>query len=649
MTNQVERFGECAILELKTTGFEQLSLNKKQLVYHLSEAGLYGRNIFLQQNHEHNLTVKNVMEELYTLLTEKQHKSDEFDRFTLYLKKFWIHVGIYHGMDNKRLDVDITQFEFKNLLSLVDMQSAVEDIEITQKVLFNSSFTKPLKNIQQSGIDVVAESGGNFYKNLTSKEVVQFQEEQNNSRKILSSFNEHEKPQYGFNTRLVKYKTGEIKEEVICKDGLYGSLVVKIIHHLEKAMSFVENKKQAESIKSLVAFYETGSAEDFDAHSLAWVQDKESEIFFINGLIESYDDPKGIRCTFESLVSFKNPKETAKVNKIIENIQWFEQNMPVDKEFKKEKASGLSASSVTVASMAGATSPSLPLGICLPNSDWIREKHGSKSVNLFNVENARGQSDDGVKEEFYLPEYQDVITRYASMSGSLHTDLHEVAGHGSCRSNDGVSNDSLDIFYSVIEESRADLVGLYYIGEQELVDYGIIDSDVNLEEFALAAYVKYLTNGSMLQLKRVGYGDDLAQPHLRNRQLIANWVIQNDNKNAVSTYKEKATGKTYVKVNDIKELRILFGQLLFEIQRIKSTGDFDAAKEIIETYATKVNKELHAEVIDRFDELNTPSTYGFTTPLYKKIEDKNGEVLDIEIYRKPSFALDQLYLSTTYK
>lgn len=686
MTNQVERFGECAIINLQTTGFENLSLDKKQLVFHLSEAGLYGRNIFLQQNHEHNLTVKKVLEELYQSLSEKGVESKNFELFTIYLKKFWIHTGIYHGMDNKRFDIEIKETDFKELIALADLTCSDHDIFITKNVLFNSEFTKPLKNIQKSGVDVVAESGGNFYKNLTSEEVSLFTKrqgvkrhkklalsiamkalterkeegveedlEENLSLSIDTVFSVIEKskidpPQHGFNTRLVKDElTDEIKEERIFKDGLYGDLVEKIIFHLEKAMSFVENEEQLKSIKTLVDFYETGEAADFDTHSLAWVKDKESEIFFINGLIESYDDPKGVRCTFESIVAFKNPEETAKVSKIIDNIQWFEKNMPVKDEFKKEKASGLSASSVTVASMSGATSPSIPLGICLPNSDWVREKHGSKSVNLLNVENSRGKSDDGIKKEFFLPEYLDIIDLYASRSSSLHTDLHEVAGHGSCKNNAGISSESLDIFYSVIEEARADLVGLYYIGEQELVDFGIIDSDIDLSDFAKAAYIKYMTNGSMLQLKRVTLGDDLAQPHLRNRQLITNWVFENDTKNCVEFFEDSETGYFYIKVHDVKELRVLFGELLGKIQEIKSTGDYDGAQKIVETYGTKVDENLHAEVLDRVSKLNSPSTYGFTTPLYEVMKDQNGIVEDIITYQKDSFIEDQLHLSNKYK
>lgn len=640
MSNQIDRFGKCAILQLQTNGFEKLTLEKKKLVYFLSEAGLYGRNIFLQQNNEHNLIVKNVLESLYKQLKENELNLSSISKLENYLKTFWLHVGIYDGMSNKRLDVDFTEDEYNSLLSLGSENEVLtkENIELVRNVLFNSNFTKPLKNIQEANIDVVAESGGNFYKNLTSDEVDSFRKE--------NYPEEHNSPQYGFNSRLVKLDNKEIKEQIIYKDGLYGDLIDKIINNLKEATKYTENEEQKESINSLIRFYQTGSPKDFDSHSLKWVQDKESEIFFINGLIESYDDPKGIGCTFESLVAFKNPEQTEKVNNIIKNIQWFESNMPVDDSYKKEEASGLSASSVTVAGMAGATSPTLPLGICLPNSDWIREKHGSKSVNLFNVANARGESEIELKKEFFLEEYQNSILKYGSATSSLHTDLHEVAGHGSCKSNDGISNESLGIYYSVIEEARADLVGLYYIGVQELLDFEIVNSDTNLEEFIQAAYINYITNGAMLQLKRVDYGDNLAQPHLRNRQLIVNWVLENNKDNCVELIEND--GKKYVKINNFNSLRVNFGILLGKIQEIKSTGNFSEAKKIVEGYGTKVNKEIHKEVIDRVKILDTPSVYGFTTPIYKEIVNSKGEIIDYEVSQKSSFIEEQLYLSNKY-
>jgi hypothetical protein len=736
--SNTERFGKYAILKLNTDGFENLPLQKKHLVYHLSMSGLYGRDLFLQQNYKHNLVVKNILESIYTNIQSLDTTNlnlDVFNKFSLYLKEFWINVGIYNDFSNKRLPVHFNQTELKYLVDFSQGTYNEEDLKLVEQVLFNTEFTKLYKNIQEDGVDVVAESGGNFYENLTNDEVIIY--------RLATYAKMKNSPQFGFNAKLIKKENNEIIiednelyssskhclakkalnslvdsliekiepvkkrkeifntvlenlqekdinleiliknmnaanyytdkeeslaslsfiiniltkiqielssdnneyiiEEIISENGLYSEYVTRINKELRLALQYTENKEQHKSIETLINFYENGSAESFDEHSLSWVEDKESEIFFINGLIESYDDPKGVACTFESIVAFKNPEQTEKVNRIIENIQWFENNMPVDARFKKDKANGLSASSVTVAGMAGATSPSLPLGICLPNSDWIRAQYGSKSVNLLNVHNARGDSEKDLKAEFFLNIYLDSITKYGSTSGSLHTDLHEVAGHGSCQTMEGVSNDDLDIYYAVIEEARADLVGLYFINQPELIEFGILDDDVDLKEFGLAQYVSYITNGSMLQLRRVELGANLAQPHLRNRQLISNWMLEQAQE---SKCVERVTidSKSFITINDFDKCRELFGELLAKIQDIKSTGDFNTAKLMVETYATKVDYDLHEQVINRVDKINPPSTYGFTTPIYEAVIE-NGEVVDYTLHQKESFAEDQIYLS----
>ena len=718
MTQQIERFGKCAILNLNIEGFENLTLEKKHLVYHLSQSGLYGRDLYLQQNYEHNVVVKNVLENIYKSIQSKDTSNlnlQVFNNFTQYLKEFWLHVGIYNCFSNKILDVHFDETEFNYLVGFSETELDSESLSLVAKILFNTSFRKEFKNIQEEGVDVVAESGGNFYKDLTDNEVKLY--------RIVNYKKMDNSPQFGFNSRLVKKSVSSpilqdndlysksihslaieglkiqhaeikndlssvnqdelteeektkhqeylskidktitmvtqiskensdnnifyIEEEIIFENGLYGNHVEGIVKHLQLALKYTENEEQYLSIKTLIQFYKTGTAEDFDAHSLAWVKDQESEIFFINGLIESYDDPKGVGCTFESVVAFKNPEQTEKVNNIIKNIQWFENNMPVEARFKKSKAAGLSASSVTVAGMAGATSPTLPLGICLPNSDWIRAQHGSKSVNLANVHNARGDSEEGLKTEFFFDMYMEGITKYGSMAGSLHTDLHEVAGHGSCKSLEGVSNEGLDIYYSVIEEARADLVGLYFINCPELIEFGILDDDVDLKLFGDTQYVSYITNGALLQLRRVDLGSNLAQPHLRNRQLISNWVLE---KAQESKCVELVTvdGKTYAALNDFNKLRELFGELLSEIQRIKSTGDYNSAKAIVEKYGTIVDYDKHEQVINRAEKLNPPSLYGFTTPIYTPVVDEKGDIIDYDVHQKETFIEDQLFLSDNY-
>lgn len=656
--SQVDRFENVEILNLKVEGFDKLPLDKKALVYYLSEAGLWGRNIFYQQNYKHNLVVKDTLEMLYKMVRGKEKELTGVSKLEAYLKKFWFHVGIYDSFSNKRLSVDFTQDEFEAMMGEAQLMLHPDIYNTVVSVLFDTSFTKEYKNIQQDGVDVVAESGGNFYENLTSKEVDEYRKKTyptlHTSNLLaeellnlvgLTAFASTDLPQFGFNSVLIKEQDGSITEKLIYKEGLYGEYVEKIIENLQKAIRYTENELQKASIETLIRFYESGKPEDFDIHSLAWVKDQESEIFFINGLIESYDDPKGIGCTFESVVAFKNPEQTAEVNKIIENIQFFENNMPVDARFKKEKASGLSASSVTVSSMAGATSPSLPLGICLPNSDWIRAKHGSKSVNLSNVANARDTSGEELKEEFILPKYLKSVKLYAGESNSKHTDLHEVAGHGSCKTLEGVSNDDLDIYYSVIEESRADLVGLYFMPMPEMQELGVISNNYELKDYALAQYVTYITNGVILNLRRVELGKDLAQPHLRNRQLICTWLLDHaTNKEVELVVKD---GKHFIEVNDLYGCQKLFGELLGEIQRIKSEGDYEAAKAIVEKYGTKVNQDIHKETLERVEKLNLATMMGFLTPIYE-LEVEDGILVDVKSRVAETFIDDQLYLSEKY-
>lgn len=689
MTKEIERFGDSVILKLDVDGFEMLSLKNKKLAYHLSKAGLLGRNIYYIQNYKYNLNVKNTLELIYKNLNKNKFEGiDESlkNNFILYLKDFWLNVGIYDGFSSKKLNVPFSKNEFNRLVEKSGIDSNLSDLEITVGVLFDDKMTKQLRSIQENKTDVIAESGGNLYQNLTTDEVDFFRSVK--YEKI------HNSPKFGFNSLLNKkqvevnskeyneYKEILLKkldnikdnqieinlkkqiekellrlkenkdnieiivEDIISEKGLYGSYIGNIIFELKNAMKYAENVEQQNSISSLIKFYESGKPEDFDNHSLNWIKDKNSEVFFINGLIESYQDPKGVACTFESIVAFKNPEKTAKVNKIIKNIQWFEDNMPVLDIFKKEKATGLSASAVSVVGMAGATSPSLPLGICLPNSEWIREQYGSKSVNLLNVHNARGDNNE-LLEEFFLEEYLPIIKKYSSEAKSLHTDLHEVAGHGSCKTLNGVKNEDLDIFYSVIEESRADLVGLFFIPCPELQEMGIIDADVNLEEFSMAQYVEYLTNGLMLQLRRVEVGNNLSQPHFRNRQLISKLALHKSiESNAIEIV--NINNKHFVKINNFKTLRKIFGDILMLIQDIKSRGNYKGAKDLVEMFGTLVDLPLHIEVVERVEKLNMPKKIGFLTPIIEEVKDENNNVIDFEIKNKESFIEDQLFLSKYY-
>jgi len=707
MSQHIERFGKNIILKLNLEGFDSLDLKNKQLTYHLSQAGLYGRNIIFEQNYKHNIVIKNTLELMYRQITESNHniiKTEIFENFTLYLKNFWFNAGIYNSFSNKLIDVTFSQDDFKELLLAAKLKLNDSNVKIVLQVFFTPDFVKQYKKIQEDGVDVIANYGGNFYDGLTNTEVKCYR---------MSIYEKTEdSPQFGFNSKLSIKKTSRvikpsnslynksllglaestikilnmemetedfissseedkskllaflddvrvlfnnneskniyyIHEDIIFENGLYGNYIKKIIEHLEFALDYTENQEQENSISSLITFYKTGKAEDFDKHSLSWIKDTESRVFFINGLIESYDDPKGVACSFESIVAFKNLEQTKKANNITNNIQWFEDNLPVSSEFKKTEAIGLSASSITTVSMSGDSSPALPLGVCLPNSDWIRAKHGSKSVNLANVHNARGESEGDIKKAFFLPEYLNNIKKYGSIASSLHTDLHEIAGHGSCKNLPDVSNSSLDIYYSVIEETRADLVGLYFINSPKLIEFDVINADTDLIAFGETQYINYISNGALLQLKRVELGKTLAQPHLRNRQLISQWILEKA-KESRCVELVNINEETFVKLNDFEQLRTLFGELLSEIQRIKSTGDFSAAKAIVEKYGTQINYELHSEILSRFEKLDTPNSTGFLTPLFYPVFDRNGNLSNYHIHHKGSFIEDQLYLSDKY-
>lgn len=609
MEKYSERFNDIVILQLDTEGFEKLSENQKKLAHHLSNAGLWGRFISIDQASQHNIPLFNNLIELHEKLEHKHplHKQIHDSLFILFA-----HNGIYHSTSGEKL---VLPLDLQLLDSYKDNEPEI--IENIKNIWFSNSVSQ-FRTVQTENVDVIKESGGNFYKNLTTEEVKKYRQE--NYPKVEGD----EVPPFGFNERLVKNEDGNISREIISENGLYGQYVKHIIQHLNHALEFAENERQYESINTLVEFYKTGDAVDFDKHCVAWSQDKDSDIYFINGLIESYEDPLGIGCTFESIVAFKNPLQTAKVNKIIDNIQWFEDNLPFKKDFKKDKAVGLSASSINVISMAGDTSPTLPLGINLPNSDWIRKKHGSKSVSLANVSSSRSSYEVPLREAFFLKKYHTALEKYNNMTNNLHTDLHEIAGHGSGKTLDGVNTEVLGVYYSIIEETRADLVALYYMADEKLKDFGVYDEDVDVKQAALAQYVSYLTNGAISQLRRVELGNDLTQAHFRNRQLIALWVLDNADTNKVRMIEEN--GMHYVEVSDIEHVKEMFGKLLEKIQTIKSTGDLEAAKQLVIKYGTKVNQEIHNGVIERIKKLDMPKVVGFITPVL--VEKENTVVIE---------------------
>lgn len=636
----VDRFGkneECAILNLNVSGFEKLTLKEKTLAYFLSMAGLAGNAIYMQQINKYNLKTLNLFTEIFNSLDNKEHPLKEI--FLEYFKLFLFHNGIHHTNSNQLLEFPFTKDEFYSLKLLIDNELH-SDLEFTYELILNA---KKLLTTHDDSVDLVKESNVNFYENgLTKKDIEEYKEAF--ELKIGENTN---KPMFGINSRYTKNNDGKVIEQKMFAEGLYSKEISDMVYYLTKALNYTENDIQHLSIKKLIEFYQSGEPFDFDNHSLAWVQDTESNVFFINGFIETYLDPLGTVGSFESVVAFKNPEQTAIVNKIIDNIQWFENNLPVDPLFRKTEAKGLSASSITVVSAGGESAPSLPLGICLPNSDWIRAEHGSKSVNLLNVHNARGSSEDNVKDEFFLPEYVELIKKYSSVSGSLHTDLHEIAGHGSGQTLPNVQIKDLANFYSIIEETRADLVGLYFCPDKKLQEFGIVNKEYDMNEFALAEYVSYFSNGIMLQLKRISSGDEIQQTHMRNRHLITSWIL-NRSKECKTVELLNINNKHFIKVNDIEKCRDYIGELLGQVQRIKSTGDFEGAKELILQYGTKFNINIQKEVLQRFGNLNVPSFYGFIMPNIIPVYD-HDTIIDFHMNFDKCFIKNRINQTLKYK
>lgn len=608
-SSKIERVGDIAISKLATEGFDELTERQKNLIFHLGQAGLHGRAIALEQGSKHNIELISSMIDL-----SKAIPSEHGDAKSIHdaLFALFAHSGLYHSTSGQRLDLGLTRDAVKRVASLAP--AAVGSVE---RILFVESIPE-FRTVQTDGVDVVAQSGGNFYDGLTASEVLAHR-----ASVDVSVFGD-KVPPFGFNQRLSKDGDGMVVAESVHVGGLYSEHVSGIVKHLELALNYVENDKQGESISTLMEFYKSGRAEDFDKHCVAWVADQDSSVYFINGLIESYEDPLGVGCTFESVVAFKNPAKTAKVNRIIDNIQWFEDQLPIEERFKKKKAQGLSASSITVVSMAGDASPSLPLGVNLPNSDWIRREHGSKSVNLENVASSRSGSEQQLREALYLPEYHEILEKWLSGANSLHTDLHEIAGHGSGQLAEGVSTDVLGAYYSTLEEARADLVALYFMADPALKDFGVVDQDVDVAQAAKAQYIGYITGGAFGQLRRVALGNDLTQAHFRNRQLIARWVLEHADSSKLAMVEKQ--GQVYIELNDVDHVRGLFGRLLAHVQAIKSTADVEGCKALVMEYGTKVDQGLHKATLARIENLDLPKVQGFVTPVLEQTSE-SGVVL----------------------
>ena len=640
----VEQFADLQILRYRVPGFEDLSLKQKELVYYLTEAALQGRDILFDQNGKYNLRIRRMLEAVYTGYAGDRNTPD-FKAMEVYLKRVWFSNGIHHHYGSEKFVPGFAPEFFKQALLSVDAstlplaegQTAEQLYEEVYPIIFDPS-VMPKRVNQAAGEDLVLTSACNYYDGVTQAEAEAFY----NAMKDPAD----ETPvSYGLNSRLVK-ENGTIREKVWKAGGLYGQAIGKIIYWLKKAEGVAETPEQKAVIAKLVEFYETGDLKTFDDYAILWVKDLDSRIDFVNGFTESYGDPLGMKASWESLVNFKDLEATRRTEVISSNAQWFEDHSPVEKQFRKEKVKGVSAKVITAAILAGDLYPSTAIGINLPNANWIRSRHGSKSVTIGNITDAYNKAahGNGFNEEFVYSDTElQRIDKYADLTDELHTDLHECLGHGSGRLLPGVDPDTLKAYGSTIEEARADLFGLYYVADPKLVELGLLpDTDAYK-----AQYYTYLMNGLMTQLVRIEPGKDIEEAHMRNRQLIARWVYE---KGAAGEVVElvKKNGKTYVVINDYEKLRGLFGELLAEIQRIKSTGDYDAARNLVETYAVKVDPALHAEVLERYKKLNLAPYKGFINPKYEAVTDAEGNITDVTVTYDEGYAEQMLRYSKDY-
>ncbi|MCD7971173.1 MAG: dipeptidyl peptidase 3 [Candidatus Azobacteroides sp.] len=637
----VENFADLEILRYQVPGFEELTGKQKELLYYLSEAALQGRDILFDQNGKYNLAIRRTLEAVYTHYSGNR-TDQNFRNLEIYLKRVWFSNGIHHHYSTDKILPDFTKEYFTatvksldpNLLPLQPNQSAEELLNIIVPVMFDPDIEAKRVN-QADGEDLIATSANNFYDGVTQKEAEEFYGN-------LKNPSDPEPVSYGLNSRLVR-EDGKIFEKTWKVGGLYSPAIEKIVYWLEKAQGVAENPQQEKVIASLIKYYNTGNLKDFDTYSIQWVEDLDSRIDFINGFIETYGDPLGMKGSWEALVNFKNEEATERTEIISENAQWFEDHSPVDPRFKKKEVKGVSAKVINAVMLAGDCYPATPIGINLPNANWIRAQHGSKSVTIENITDAydKAARGNGFAREFYWSDYEiDLIEKYGFMTSNMHTDLHECLGHGSGRLLPGVDQDALKAYGATIEETRADLFGLYYIADHKMIELGLLPNDSAYK----AEYYKFMTNGLMTQLVRIEPGNQIEESHMRNRQLIAKWVLEKGAADHVVELK-KRNNKTFVVINDYGKLRTLFGELLAEIQRIRSEGDYEGAKEIVEKYAIKVDPVLHTEVLERYKKLNLAPYKGFVNPVYEAITDEDGKITDVVVTYEEGYAEQMLRYS----
>jgi len=639
-----ETFADLKILRYAVPGFEALELNKKLYIYHLSQAALCGRDILWDQNNRYNLSIRAVLETIWK--TYKGNRTVEaFKSFEIYLKRVWFSNGIHHHYSTEKLPVGFTQTYFNelvtdskwrkfNLPKGTKFDSFIANI---QEVIFNPE--RELKRVNlDSENDLIRSSSNNYYQDVSQSEAELFYAE-------LKTSAGAEPISFGLNSTLVNAH-GQLVERVWKLDGKYGKAIEQIIFWLKKAAVYAENDLQKKYIGSLIQYYTTGDLALFDQYSIDWVKELEGDVDFVNGFIEVYGDPLGIKGSWESIVNFKDAEATKRATILSQNAQWFEDHSPVDPQFRKTTVKGVSAKVINVAILAGDCYPATPIGINLPNAEWIREIHGSKSVTIENITQSYflDSMNNGMLEEFASSSEEiERVRQYGYLAGNLHTDLHECLGHGSGKVSEGVSTDSLKNYYSTIEETRADLFALYYMLDDQMIQLGLLPSF----GAAKAEYDTYLRNGLLTQLTRIEPGKDIEESHMRNRQLIARWVYEEGKANNVVEFVHSEE-KTYIRINNYHELRELFGQLLKEIQRVKSEGDFEAAKQLVENYGVKVDRQLHEEILARFKKLNLAPYSGFLNPVYELKAWPCGTIEDVLISYNEDFTSQMLRYSNDF-
>ena len=636
-----DRFDDIRVMRYQVPGFDALPLQQKQLIYYLNEAALYGRDILFDQNNKYNLAVRRTLEGIYTTYGGDR-TAEQWQAFETYLKKVWFANGIHHHYSNDKFTPRFSREYFEELLAAtpdsalpLDFGSREQLVSRIEPVIFDPELY-PTRVNQTDGVDVVRLSSVNFYDGVTQAEAEEFYA-------AMADENDPQPVSYGLNSQLVK-RDGKIEERTWKVGGMYSATIEKIIYWLEKAAG-VADDTQKEIIEALIAYYRSGNLKDFDRYNILWVQDTLSNVDFVNGFIETYNDPLGYKASWEATVNFKDEKATRRTEIISENAQWFEDNSPVDERYKKKEVKGVSAKVINVTMLGGDCYPSTPIGINLPNADWIRRDYGSKSVTIQNITDAydKASEGNGFKEEFVLrAEDRERMKKYGSLGDNLHTDLHECLGHGSGQLAQGVKGDELKQYGSTLEEARADLFGLYYLADPKMIELGLVPSS----EVAKAEYASYMMNGLMTQLARVELGKNVEEAHMRNRKLIAEWCYEQGRQNNVIE-KVVEGGKTYIVVNDFDKLRGLLGRLLGEMQRIKSEGDFEAGKALVENYGVKIDRELHREMLERYAALDIAPYGGFINPKYELIE-KDGKVIDVKVSYPDNYAEQMLEYSKNY-